>query len=263
MKTYPSHLNKRQRQFIKPYLFKRGNKHRLKWKWKTILNAIAYVLKTGCQWRSLPINFPPWRTVYGYFRELCKQGVWEKINDALRLKLRFLENRKPQPSAVVFDTQSAKAVHGGEDCGFDGYKRVKGRKRFLLVDTMGLLMSVKVVAANTCETKAAMLGLESLSEACDGVQIAWADQGFGGEPFRKWLEETHGWELELTRGLSKPGKEDYVVAPRRWVVERTIAWLCQNRRLLCDFERLVLVSTNWVYMAMVILMAKRLAKLSC
>jgi len=158
---------------------------------------------------------------------------------------------------VVFDTQSAKALHGGEDCGFDGYKRVKGRKRFLLVDTMGLLMSVKVVAANHCETRAAMLGLEHLSSACDKVEVAWADQGFGGEPFRKWLEETLGWKLELTQGLSKLGKADYKVAPKRWVVERTIAWLCKNQRLVCDFGRLVLVSTNWVYTAMVILMAKR------
>jgi putative transposase len=242
MKTYPSHLNKRQRQFIKPFLFKRGNKHRLKWKllltrqhltgcsrWKTILNAIAYVLKTGCQWRALPTNFPPWRTIYGYFRALCEHGIWEKINDAFRLQLRLIQKRNPQPSAVVFDTQSAKALHGGEDCGFDGYKRVKGRKRFLLVDTMGLLMSVKVVAANHCETRAAMLGLEHLSSACDKVEVAWADQGFGGEPFRQWLEETLGWKLELTQGLSKLGKADDKVAPKRWVVERTIAWLCKNR----------------------------------
>jgi len=184
------------------------------------------------------------------------------MNDALRTKLRLLGQRNPKPSAAVFDTQSAKAVHGGEGCGFDGYKRVKGRKRFLLVDTTGLLLSVKVIPANICETKAAMLGLENLSVQCADIEQVWADQGFKGEAFAQWVKETLGWELELTSGLSKPGKEDYVVAPRRWVVERTIAWLCQYRRLLCDFERLTVVSTNWVYAAMSILMAKRLAELS-
>ena len=262
MKTYPSDLTKRERKIIKSYLFKRGNPRRQKWKWKTILNALFYVLKTGCQWRELPDSFPPWQTIYEYHRRLCKFGTWEKLNTELRICLRLREQRTAQPSAVVFDTQSVKALCGGEQRGFDGYKRVNGRKRFLLVDTLGLLLLVKIVPANTAETKAAMSGLERVNEVLSEVQLAWADQGFGGEPFRSWMKSALGWDLELTSGLSKPGKPDFVVAPRRWVVERTIAWLCQNRRLLCDFERLVEVSTGWVYAAMTLLMVRRLARTS-
>jgi len=168
--------------------------------------------------------------------------------------------RKAWPSAVVFDTQSVKALCGGEERGFDGYKRVNGRKRFLLVDTLGLLLSVKVVPANTTETAAAMRGLETPCETYGGVRLAWADQGFGGAPFRTWLKDTLGWDLELTSGISKPGKSNFEVAPRRWVVERTIAWLCRYRRLLCDFERLVQVGMGWVYAAMTLLMVRRLAQ---
>ena len=233
-----------------------------------------YVLRTGCQWRALPACFPPWATIYDYHCRFCELGIWEKLNTELRILLRLRDKRNAQPSAVVFDTQSVKALHGGEERGFDGYKRVNGRKRFLLVDTMGLLLSVKVVAANTAETKAAMIGLEHTNKALEKVEVAWADQGFGGEPFRSWLKQALGWELELTSGISKPGKPDFEVAPRRWVrpkpvrccfrvkkVERTISWLCDNRRLLCDFERLVAISTGWVYAAMTLLMVRRLARM--
>ena len=107
-----------------------------------------------------------------------------------------------------------------------------------------------------------MIGLERVNEVFDMVELAWADQGFGGEPFRSWMKQELGWDLELTSGISKPGKPDFEVAPRRWVVERTIAWLTRNRRLLCDFERLVVVSTGWVYAAMTLLMVRRLARTS-
>jgi putative transposase len=202
MKTYPSDLTKRERKFIKPHLFKRGNPRRQKWKWKTILNALMflaphqhltglgrYILRTGCQWRALPDSFPPWQTIYEYHRRFCELGIWEKLNTELRICLRLLEKRNAQPSAVVFDTQSVKALHGGEERGFDGYKRVNGRKRFLLVErpkpvrcwcgaknTLGLLLLVKVIPGNTAETKAAMIGLERVNEVFDMVQLAWADQ---------------------------------------------------------------------------------------
>jgi putative transposase len=183
-----------------------------------------------------PNSFPPWQTVYEYHRRFCELGIWEKLNTELRIYLRLLEKRNAQPSAVVFDTQSVKALSGGEERGFDGYKRVNGRKReqpvrcysvskkrFLLVDTLGLLLLVKVVPGNKAETKAAMFGLERVNEVFDMVELAWADQGFGGEPLRLWMKQELGWDLELTGGISKPGKADFEVAPRRWVVERTIA----------------------------------------
>jgi putative transposase len=260
MKTYPSDLTKRERKILICLLFKRGNPHRQKWKWKIILNALFYVLRTGCQWRQLPETFPPWRTIYGYHRRFCELGLWERLNTELRIRLRLLDGRKAQPTAVVFDTQSVKTTPVGGERGFDGYKKISGRKRFLLVDTLGLLLLVKIVPANIAETKAAMSGLEKVKEVFSMVTLAWADQGFGGEPFSTWLMKEVGWKLELTSGISTPGKADFEVAPRRWVVERTIAWLCRNRRLVCDFERVVAVSTGWVYAAMTLLMVRRLAK---
>lgn len=258
MKTYPSDLSKQQRRLLKPLLFNRGNPSRQKWTWKVILNALFYVLRTGCQWRALPESFPPWQTIYGYHRRFCELGLWEQLNTILRIRLRLQDGRQAQPSAVVIDTQSVKALYGGQACGFDGYKRVYGRKRFLLVDTLGLLLRVTVLPANTAETTAARLALAHLDAGVDRVQVVWADQGFGGGPLTTWVQDQLGWTLELTSGLSKPGRPDFQVAPRRWVVERTIAWLGRNRRLLCDFERLVAVTTGWIYAAMVLLMLRRL-----
>ena len=182
-------------------------------------DALFYVLRTGCQWRQLPETFPPWRTIYGYHRRFCELGLWERLNTELRIRLRFLDGRKAQPTAVVFDTQSVKTTPVGGERGFDGYKKISGRKRFLLVDTLGLLSLVKIAPANMAQTKAAMAGLEKVNEVFSMVTLAWADQGFGGEPFSSWLMKEVGWKLELTSGISTPGKPDFEVAPRRWVVE--------------------------------------------
>ena len=141
------------------------------------------------------------------------------MNTELRIRLRLLDGRKAQPTAVVFDTQSVKTTPVGGERGFDGYKKISGRKRFLLVDTLGSLLLVKIVPANMAETKAAMAGLEKVNEVFSTVTLAWADQGFGGEPFSSWLMKEVGWKLELTGGISTPGKPDFEVAPRRWVVE--------------------------------------------
>lgn len=247
---------------MKKVLPKRGNPHRVKWKWRVILNAIFYVLRTGCQWRELPESFPPWRTVYHYHRLWSLNGIWEKINEELREVLRQLEGRNPRPSAVIMDNQTAKTTEVGGERGYDGHKRINGRKRFLLVDTLGLLLKAKVMPANLAETKIAQLALESADQQLPEVEIAWGDQGFGGEDFCSWLKETLGWELNITQGISKPGKPDFKVAPRRWVVERTIAWICRNRRMAREYDRLPQITEGWMWAAMTRLMIARLKKYS-
>jgi putative transposase len=149
---------------------------------------------------------------------------------------------------------------GGER-GFDGYKKINGRKRFLLVDTLGLLLLVKIAPANMAETKAAMAGLEKVNEVFSMVMLAWADQGFGGEPFSTWLMKEVGWKLELASGISTPGKPDFEVTPRRWVVEAIPPVTC----ILGSRENNCLVvggSAGWVYAAMTLLMVRRLARMS-
>lgn len=265
-RTYPSDLSKREWKAVKKLLPKRGNPHRMKWKWRVILNAIFYVLRTGCQWRNLPDSFPPWRTIYHYHRLWAKNGLWEQLNTRLREMVRQLEGRNARPSGVIMDNQTAKTTEAGGERGFDGHKRINGRKRFIVVDTLGLLMLAKVVAGNLAETKVAKAALEGVAKGVDEqfseVEKAWADQGFGSEDFAGWLKEELGWELEISKGISTPGKPDFKVAPRRWVVERTIAWLCRNRRLAKEYDRQPYMTEAWMYAAMTRLMLARIKNIS-
>jgi putative transposase len=174
--TYPSDLTKRQWNYLKRHLPKRQNKTCLKWGWRIILNAIFYLQRTGCQWRFLPETFPPWKTVYHYFRIWRLNNVWEDLNTALRETIRIQAGRNPQPSAASIDTQVSTTTMVGGERGYNGYKRVNGRKRFLLVDTMGLLLKAKVVPANWSETDAAMVALEGLEVTFPRLELLWADQ---------------------------------------------------------------------------------------
>jgi putative transposase len=259
-KTYPSDLSKKEWKAVKKLLPERGNPHRLKWKWREILNAMFYVLRTGCQWRYLPCDFPPWRTVYHYQRLWSINGLWEQLGNRLREILRQLSGRKAKPSALIMDTQTAKSTEVGGERGFDGHKRINGRKRFSLVDTLGWLMKAKVVAANLAETQVAQMALEHIQSDPRFAEVkrVWADQGFGGEPFCLWLKQTLGWELEITQGISKPGKPDFKVAPRRWVVERSIAWMARNRHMAREYDRCASMTEAWMWAAMVRLMLNRL-----
>jgi putative transposase len=256
--TYPSDLTKRQWKYVKKLLPKRQNKHCLKWSWRIILNAIFYLQRTGCQWRFLPDSFPPWKTVYHYFRIWRLTNVWEDLNTSLRETIRVQAGRNPQPSAASIDTQVSTTTMVGGERGYNGYKRVNGRKRFLLVDTMGLLLKAKVVPANCSETDVAMVALEGLELRFPRLELVWADQGFKSWAFDAWMKGSLKWELELTSGLSKPGQVDFRPAPWRWVVERSIAWLLSNRRLARSFERLPETEEALMYSCMTRLMLNRL-----
>jgi putative transposase len=257
-KTYPSDLNKRQWKHLKKHLPKRKNKPCLKWSWRIILNAIFYLQRTGCQWRYLPDSFPPWKTVYHYFRDWRLTGLWEQLNTILRAIIRIQAGREPQPSAGSMDTQVSSSTLVGGMSGYNGYKHIKGRKRFLLVDTLGLLLKARIVPGNWSETDAAMVGLEGLETIFPRMELVWADQGFKGWEFTAWMKGSVKWKLELTSGISKPGQPDFRPAPKRWVVERSIAWLLSNRRLARSFERLPESEEALMYSCMTRLMLGRL-----
>jgi putative transposase len=227
--------------------------------WREILNAIFYVVKNGCVWRALPHDFPTWKTVYHDFRLFRKTGVWEQINTAIREAVREKEGRAPQASAMIADSQSAKSAEGGEKRGFDGGKLVSGRKRHLLVDTLGLLVLAKVTAANVQDVHAGkqlFCALAEKPQLLTRLEKIFADGSYRGE-LVDWLQKNLNVALEIVLKLGD--QKGFQVLPKRWIIERTFAWISRNRRLARDYERLAESSEAFIYVAMIRLGLRRLA----
>jgi putative transposase len=246
---------------------------------REIVNAIFYVLRSGCPWRYLPHDLPVWETAYSYFRDWKQDGTWERIHTALRKQLRLRMGRDPEPSAAILDSQSVKtsAVRGDER-GYDGGKKILGRKRHLLVDTQGFLLAVKVHAANILDRHGALLLLAPLGDAFPRLQLIWADTGYNGK-CKQWIKEYLGIEVAIVnhpwtgiKGTYAPIGEKvdwdqiipkgFHILPRRWVVERTNAWISRCRRLARDFEGLCASAEAFIFIAMSKLMVTRLAQFS-
>jgi putative transposase len=226
---------------------------------REVVNAIFYCLRAGCAWSLLPHDFPPHSTVYGYFNQWRKRGIWELMNDALRTAVREQEEREAEPTAGSIDSQSVKTANSApSDRGFDGGKQINGRKRFLLVDVMGLLLKAIVTKASVPERKGAQALLNNTpSEILKHLELLWVDGGFDGPDFASWVLENFNIFIEVIK--RSDGTTGFVLLPRRWVVERTFSWFGKFRRLSKDYERLLETSAAVIYAAMVRIMLRRLA----
>jgi len=223
---------------------------------REVLNAIFYLVANGIKWRAMPHDLPKWQSVYTYFRDWEADNTWERLNSTLRTMVRIEAGRNAQPSAGSVDSQSVKTARGGEEIGFDGGKKVKGRKRTILVDTMGLLLGVCVHSAGRSDPAGMILLATFWAWLWQCLQVIWIDSTFAGKDFIAKIEQHFGWKLEhLKRSDEKPG---FAVIPKRWVVERTYSWFGPYRRLSKDYEFLPTTSEMMLFAAMVHLMVRRL-----
>ena len=286
-RRYPTDLSDGEWTLLKPYLpaSKRRGRPRLHSP-REILDAVFYVLKSGCQWRMLPREFPPWRTVFHYFRRWRLDGTWERMNRAMRRRLREKLGREPEPSDGIVDAQSVKTTGvGGEQRGFDGGKKVRGRKQHLLVDTEGLVVEARVHSAKVPDQDGIRRLLEPAKDRLPRLSYLWTDAGYRGRG-KEWAEEELGLEVEVVNRSPKPPPEKvlriwarewskegrqmdlsklperpaFENLPRRWVAERTFAWISHNRRMAKDYERLCSTGEALVHAAMARLMVRRLAR---
>lgn len=247
-----------QWKFLKRLLPKRRRRGRPPTDRRWILDAIFYVVKSGIQWRLLPANFPPWKTVYHIFRQWSRDHTWEALNARLRAYVRATHGKRSRPTAAILDSQSVKSDGHGGAVGYDAAKRIKGRKRHLLVDTLGLLLGVTVTPASTPEREGAQGLLGGVLAWFTWLRLLWVDGAYSGAAFAQWVQGLRP-KLEVEVVKRSDDVQGFKVLPRRWVVERTLGWLMRQRRLVRDYETTPTSAEAWIYIAMIRIQLRRLA----
>jgi putative transposase len=258
--SYPSDLSEAQWQRLEPLLPppKPGGRERSQ-SLREVLNAIIYLTSTGCPWRSLPHDFPNYNTVFGYFNNWKRTGVWEQIHQQLRELVREQEGRHIEPSKGIIDSQSVKTVETAkvETRGFDFHKWTKGRKRQILVDAIGLILGVVITSANVTDRDGAILIFDQIDDKFPRLEVIVADQAYAGAEYTSNVQQTYPRQLKIIK--RDKGSKGFQVLPSRWIVERTFGWLNHFRRLSKDYERQPQTSENFIYVAMISIMLRRLA----
>lgn len=225
---------------------------------RVVLNAMLYLLATGCQWRALPKDFPPFTTVQYYFYAWRDTQLWRRINRALLERARRAVGRKPTPSAGVIDSQTVKTTESGGPRGFDPAKRMKGRKRHLVTDTEGWLLAVQVHAADIQDNHGAVPLLKAVRRRFARLRHVFADRVYRGPKLLNAISEVGRWTIDVVTRAQSVGT--FKAERRRWVIERTFAWFGRNRRLAKDFEQTIASAEAWIMLASIRVLSRRLAR---
>ena len=253
-KLYPTDLTDTQWQFIEKIVNdKRKRQHNLRVVW----NAMLYLVKTGCQWRMLPRDYPHWSAVYYYFKKWKESGLFEDVLDKLNQRERKQHKKEEGPSVGIIDSQSVKTAHTcSQDVGYDAGKKIKGRKRHIVTDTLGCLILVLVHGADVQDRNGIKLVLPLLKQKFwVTIKAIIADGGYSGKPIVDWVKQQFGWALQI---IKRDEAAKFKVLPKRWIVERTLAWISYSRRSARDYEKLTDTSQTITQIAMIRIFINRI-----